>query len=159
MAGGDNKQSPQQWADEVWSHIRWPVSAQSSSSYFLAVFQYEDRTGSALEVKTVALIWIQALAPCGPAHSGPPRPHCNFISCRCDNERRVASTLQTPEPPIPTSQRAHAHKQKKKKKTYNCANACINMEAHSLTFHTLSHTHSHTLPTLHRPSQVVLLLR
>lgn len=103
--------------------------------------------------ETVRLIWIQALAPCRPAHCGPPRPHCNFISCCGDNEHRVASTHQTPGPPIPTSLHTHAHKQSRK--TYICARAHVNTETHSLarSLFTLSLTRSHSLPTLLHPSR------
>lgn len=96
--------------------------------------------------ETVRLIWIQAVAPCGPAHCGPPRPHCNFISCRGDNERRVASTHQTPGKPIPTSQRMHAHKHYRKD-LHMCM--CMRKHGNPLThfLHSLSH-----IPTLFPPS-------
>lgn len=100
--------------------------------------------------ETVRLIWIQALVPCRPAHCGPPRPHCNFISFRGDNEHRVASTHQTPGPPIPKSLHTHAHKQKDSHLCM-CTRKHGNPLTRSLTFRTLSHTFpqsSHPPPPL-----------
>lgn len=99
--------------------------------------------------ETVCLIWIQALAPGGPAHCGPPRSHCNFISCHGDNERRVASTHQTPGPPIPTSQ--HVHARKHCRKTYICAHACVTTETHSLAYFLHSLSLFHTFPQSSHP--------
>ncbi len=95
--------------------------------------------------ETVHLIWIQALTPCRPAHCGPLRPHCNFISCHSDNKRRVASTHQTPGPPIPQGRHVRAHKLRRK--TCMCAPAFETRKPTHSVF-ALPLTHSHTLPTL-----------
>ena len=95
--------------------------------------------------ETVCLIWIQALVPRGPVHCGPPRCHCNFISCRGDNECRVASAHQTPRPPVPASRRgARTRPRVTRTQAYVCAHACVNTETHSLTFRTLPNTFPHS---------------
>jgi len=105
------------------------------------------------------LIWIQELAPCGPAHCGYFSPHCNFISCHSDNESCVASTHQTPKLSTPLSQHAHAHKLSRE--PYICAHAYISTKTHWLppSLFTLSLTHSHSLPTLLHPCWAFLSLQ
>lgn len=110
----------------------------------------EDRGGGASWKEAVRLIWIQALAPRGPVHRGPPTRHCNFISCRGDNERRAASTYQTPRPPIPTRPPPRtytAHTLKEHKGSQLCT--CMRKHGNPLTH--FSHSLSH-VPTLFPPS-------
>lgn len=95
--------------------------------------------------ETVRLIWIQALAPRGPVHCGPPTRHCNFISCRGDNECVPHQHIKPLGRRYPRGPRVCTPREHKGLQLCTC------MRKHGNPLTHFSHSLSH-VPTLFPPS-------